>query len=47
MAQLGACPTGDQEVEGSIPARSGNILSWIGANFFLLEDLFQKGDKQF
>ena len=21
-------PTGDQEVAGSIPARSGNILSW-------------------
>ena len=27
MAQLNACPTGDQEVVGSIPAQSTNILS--------------------
>ena len=24
----GFCPTGDQEVAGSIPAEVGNILSW-------------------
>ena len=28
MAQLVARPTGDLEVAGSIPAGSGNILSW-------------------
>ena len=28
MAQLDACPTGDQEVTGSIPAKVGNILLW-------------------
>ena len=27
VAQLDACPTGDHEVAGSIPAGSGNILS--------------------
>ena len=27
MAQLDACPTGDQEVAGSIPAEVGSILS--------------------
>ena len=27
-AQLDGCLTGDQEVTGSIPTRSGNILSW-------------------
>ena len=28
MAQLEVCPTGDQGVAASIPARSGNILLW-------------------
>ena len=28
MTQLDARPTGDQEVVGSTPAGSGNILSW-------------------
>ena len=28
VAQLDACPTGDQEVTGSIPTEVGNILSW-------------------
>ena len=28
VVQSGANPTGDQEVASSIPARSGNILSW-------------------
>ena len=28
VAQLDACPTGDQEVVGSTPAKVGNILSW-------------------
>ena len=28
MAKTDASRTGDQEVAGSIPARSGNILSW-------------------
>ena len=28
VAQLDACPTGDQKVAGSTPAEVGNILSW-------------------
>ena len=28
VTQSAARPTGDQEVAGSIPARSGNMLSW-------------------
>ena len=28
VAQLDACPTGDQEVAGSTPAEVGNILLW-------------------
>ena len=28
VAQSDACPTGDKEVAGSIPAGSGNILLW-------------------
>ena len=28
MAQLDACPTGNQEVAGSTPAAVGNIRSW-------------------
>ena len=28
VAQSVACPAGDQEVAGSIPAGSGNNLSW-------------------
>ena len=28
MAQLAACPTGDQKVAGLVPAGSGNTLSW-------------------
>ena len=28
MAQLDACPTGDQEVAGSTPCWFGNILSF-------------------
>ena len=28
VAQLDECPTGDQEVPGSIPMRSKNIVSW-------------------
>ena len=28
VAQLDACPTADQEVAGSTPAKVGNILSW-------------------
>ena len=28
VAQSDVCLTGDQEVIGSIPAKSGNILSW-------------------
>ena len=28
VAKLDVCPTGDQEVAGSIPNGSSNILSW-------------------
>ena len=28
VAQLDACPSGDQEVAGSTPAEVGNILTW-------------------
>ena len=28
MAQLNACPVGNQEVAGSIPTRFSNMLSW-------------------
>ena len=28
VAQLDACPTGDQEAAGWTPAEIGNILSW-------------------
>ena len=28
VAQLDACPTGDEESAGSTPAEAGNILSW-------------------
>ena len=28
LAQLDACPTGDQEIADSIPVGVGNILSW-------------------
>ena len=34
MAQLDASPTGDQEVVGSIPAESGNILKWSDHEIF-------------
>ena len=33
MAHLDACPTGDQEVTGSIPTRSSNILSDIEIDY--------------
>ena len=37
VAQSDACPTGDQEVTGSIPAGSANILSWrLIMKYFLL-----------
>ena len=47
MAQSDARPTGDQEVAGSIPAGSGNILSWrliMGTAFVILSlPLIQEG----
>ena len=47
MAQMDACPTGDQEVVGSIPAGSDNILSWrlieIFSKVILSLPLIQEG----
>ena len=34
MAQSDARPTGDEEAAGSIPAGSGNSLSWIDHEIF-------------
>ena len=34
MAKSDACPTGDQEDAGSIPAGSANIFSWIDHEIF-------------
>ena len=52
MAQLGALPTGDQEVTGSTPAEVGNILSWILIMKYFLRSFspsrwFKKGSCQF
>ena len=52
VAQLDARPIGDQEVEGSIPAEVGNILSWrLIMKYFLLSfspfRWFKKGGCQF
>ena len=36
VVQSDVCPTGDQEVKSSIPARSDNILSWrVIMNYYL------------
>ena len=43
MPQLDACSTGDQEVEGSIPAGSGNIISWrLIMEYFISLPLIQE-----
>ena len=52
VTQSAARPTGDQEVAGSIPARSGNMLSWrLIMKYFLwsfsLFRWFKKGICQF
>ena len=52
VAQLDACPTGDQEVAGSNPAEVGSILSWRLIMKYLLRSFspfrwFKKGNCQF
>ena len=52
VAQLDACPTGDQEVAGSTPAEVGNILSWRLIMKYFLGSFspfrwFKKGSCQF
>ena len=49
MPKSDACPTGDQEVMGSIPAASGNILSWRFIMKYFLRSFifFKKGSCQF
>ena len=52
VAQLDACPTGDQEVAGSTPAEVGNILSWRLIMKYFLRSFspfrwFKKGSCQF
>ena len=52
VAVSDAHPIGDQDVEGSIPARSGNILSWRLIMKYFLRSFspfrwFKKGSSQF
>ena len=52
VAQSDVCLTGNQEVTGSVPARSGNILSWrLIMKYFLWSFspfcCFKKGSCQF
>ena len=52
VAQSDACPTGDQEVAGLIPAGSGNIIPWrLNLKYFLRSfspfHWFKKGSCQF
>ena len=47
VAQLDVRPTGDQEDVGSVPNRSGNILSWSWNAFYSHSLPSLKGSCQF